>query len=108
MVYATEAEIRSGAERARIRNLTQILFEYGCVSRIEWSRRVLVLELPEDAVAWIVTGGFAELLDSYDDCVAWRRRFLERSRHRAPLPPPAGVKRSRPAPEPGQARVVRR
>lgn len=92
MVYATEANILHGAARTRLRDLTVLLSEYGCVSRIEWHRRVIVFELPEDDVAWILTGGFAELLQDYGDCLRWRSAFRERVRSPASLPaPPAAA-----------------
>ena len=88
-IYATEASILRGAARRRIRDLTVLLSEYGCVSRIDWQRQVIVFELPDDDVAWILTGGFAEVLAGFEDCLRWRAAFRERSRPAASLPPPA-------------------
>lgn len=89
MTYATEARILHDAPRARVRELTALLSRYGCVSRVEWHRSTIVVELPEDDVAWILTGGFAELLQAFEDCLAWRAGFREEVRRPpAGLPPP--------------------
>ncbi len=87
-MYATEAIIVRGAGRGRMQALMTSLRDYGCVARVEWERRAIVLEVPDDDVAWILTGGLAELLGAYADCVHWRPIFRERSARRASLPKP--------------------
>jgi hypothetical protein len=89
MRYATQATIRPGADRARLVRLVDRLCAYGCVVRVERHRRIVVLELPEDDFEWIVTGGLAELLRSFDDCLEWEPRFRERA---------AGARLSLPSP----------
>jgi len=89
MSYATEARLLASAAPARVRAFTSLLAQYGGLSRVEWQRHAVVVELPEDAVAWIVTGGFAELLDEFEDCLRWWPDFREQSPCRAAgLPPP--------------------
>ena len=89
MPYATIACIRPGARRARLARLQQRLGACGCVVRLEHGRRQLVLELPEDDYEWIVTGGLAELLAAFDDCLRWQPQFHERETVRRPrLPAP--------------------
>ncbi len=91
MRYATYARIRRSACRPRLEGLVAALARYGCTARIEAGRRRMVLELPEDDFEWIVTGGLAELLTSFDDCLAWERRFFETrvaGRPRLPAPDP--------------------
>jgi hypothetical protein len=89
MRYATYASIRRSARRPRLERLLEALARYGCTARIEAGRRRMVLELPEDDFEWIVTGGLAELLASFEDCLAWERSFFEaRLAGRARLPAP--------------------
>jgi hypothetical protein len=77
MRYATYAGIRRGAKRVRLICLVETLNRYGCTARIEPERRRIVLDLPEDDFEWIVTGGLADLLASFKDCLDWERRFYE-------------------------------
>ena len=91
MPYATYASIRPGADRARLVRLVETLCAFGCVVRVEHRQRVVVLELPEDDFEWIVTGGLAELIGSFEDCLEWEPRFQERAasgRHGLPAPRP--------------------
>lgn len=90
MPFATVASIRPGAQRARMARLQQRLSACGCTVRIERGARLLVLELPEDDYEWIVTGGLAELLAAFDDCLRWRPRFYERLPARRPRLPAPG------------------
>jgi hypothetical protein len=89
MPYATHASIRPGADRARLVRLVETLCAYGCVVRVERRERTVVLELPEDDFEWIVTGGLAELIGSFDDWLEWEPHFRERAalaRHGLPAP----------------------
>lgn len=91
MRFATYAGIRRGACRARLESLVETLHEYDCVARIERERRRIALDIPEDGFEWIVTGGLAELLASFEDCLVWERRFYQTSgsaRPRLPAPGP--------------------
>ena len=89
MRYMTYASIRRGAARARLERLLETLSRYDCVARFDFERRRLVLELPEDDFEWIVTGGLADLLGNFVDCLAWEPRFCETcgaDRPRLPAP----------------------
>lgn len=91
MCYTTYASIRRGAGRVRLIGLVETLHRYGCAVRVERERRRIVLELPEDDFEWIVTGGLADLLASFDDCLDWQQRFYETcpsARPRLPAPDP--------------------
>ncbi len=88
VAYATEAGVRRGASAGRLRSLAGTMRSYGCLVRFELHRRSIVFEIPEDGYAWIVTGGLAEVLAGFEDCVEWRARFEESPRAaRAPALP---------------------
>jgi len=91
MRYATYASIRRSACRVRMERLVETLSRYECTARIEREHRRIVLELPEDAFEWIITGGLADLLVSFEDCVEWDRCFYQTR---------AVARRCLPAPEP--------
>lgn len=91
MRYATYASIRRGARRVRLICLVETLNRFGCAARIERERRRMVLELPEDDFEWIVTGGLADTLASFEDCLDWEQRIYETcasARPRLPAPDP--------------------
>jgi hypothetical protein len=89
MRYRTYASLRRGAARSRLERLLETLSRYDCVARLDIERHRLVLELPEDDFEWIVTGGLADLLANFVDCLAWEPRFSEtRGADRPRLPPP--------------------
>jgi len=91
MRYATYANIRGSACRVRLAGLAEALNRYGCTARIEPERRRVVLEIPEDDFEWIVTGGLADLLAGFEDCLEWERHFFETraaGRPRLPAPDP--------------------
>ena len=91
MRYATYASIRRSACRVRLEGLVEALTRYGCTARIEPARRRMLLQLPEDDFEWIVTGGLADLLADFEDCLEWERRFFETraaGRPRLPAPDP--------------------
>lgn len=90
VTYASEAGVRSGVSAGRLRSLAGTMRSYGCVVRFELQRRSIVFEIPEDGYVWIVTGGLAEVLSSFEDCVEWRARFEESSRGERRPALPAG------------------
>lgn len=90
MTYLTMVQVKRGASSERLHALQRSLSAFDCIVLLDRPFRRLLLELPTDDYQWIVTGGLAELLERFEDCVAWRPHFRE-GRHvtsAPPLPPP--------------------
>lgn len=86
MSYQSHAHLKPTATAIRIKGLVRDLSFYGCKVHLHYGARRVDVEVAEDLERWILLGGLARLLASYDDVLSWQPNFTHVEEARRILP----------------------
>jgi hypothetical protein len=75
MSYKTHAHLKPTATATRVKALVRDLKFYGCTTHVHYGAKRIDVELADHLERWIVLGGLARLLESYNDVVGWHPNF---------------------------------